>query len=113
MEAEKHKRTIKRNMKVLGTYKKEFDTIIDIYSGLLEQYDILYKRFLDGGMVLEDEEGKKTVLSSTLETLRKDIKSYNDALKLNPKSLQTKGNAEAKESKLEKALASLTVGDKQ
>lgn len=113
MEAEKHKKITKKNMKALGTYKKEFDPMIDIYADLLEQYDILYKRFIDEGMILEDAEGKKTVLSSTLETLRKDIKSYNDALKLNPKSLQTKGNAEAKESKLEKALASITAGDKK
>lgn len=86
--------TIKRRtisyMKELGTYKKQYNQLIEVYSDLLYQYYILTKQFEETGyeVVIETEKsgGKKSPILATLENLRKDIGTYSDRLLLNAKS---------------------------
>ena len=88
------KDTIKRRtisyMKELGTYKKQYNQLIDVYSDLLLQYYILTKQFEESGyeVVMETEKsgGKKSPILATLENLRKDIGTYSDRLLLNAKA---------------------------
>ena len=90
-----NKETIKKNtiesMKKLGTYKREYDPVIDIYSELSEQYNRLTSQFKESHY--RDFEvstayggSKKSPLVSTLESLRKDILQYASALGLTPKA---------------------------
>ena len=67
------KATIK-NMKALGTYRKEFDHLINIYA------DIYVNK-------AGAENLRKLPLINVMETLRKDILTYSDKLMLNPKAL--------------------------
>lgn len=88
------KDTIKRRtisyMKELGTYKKQYNQMIEVYADLLYQYYILTKEFEENGfqVVTETEKsgGKKSPILATLENLRKDIGTYSDRLLLNAKS---------------------------
>jgi len=69
------KRRIKKDMTSLGTYKTEFDPIIDVYAGML---------------ALKDEyEEDPTIEPRRMEVLRKDIITYSDRLLLNPKSRES------------------------
>lgn len=88
------KDTIKRRtisyMKELGTYKKQYNQLIEVYADLLLQYYILTKQFEESGyeVVMETEKsgGKKSPVLATLESLRKDIGTYSDRLMLNAKA---------------------------
>ena len=88
------KATIK-NMKSLGTYRKEFDHLINIYANMLYQY-ILYEeehaandyKFADWYVNKAGAENlRKLPIINVMETLRKDILTYSDKLMLNPKAL--------------------------
>ena len=68
------KRTIK-DMKSLGTYKPEFEPLIDIYAGMLAKKDE-YE-------MTEDIEPRR------MEVLRRDLITYSDRLLLNPKSRES------------------------
>ena len=82
-------KTIK-DMKGLKTYKKEYDSVIDTYAEIVEQYEILTKRYEDGDYNFQEStaagDHKKSPIVSTLESLRKDKLAYSDRLLLNPKS---------------------------
>ena len=88
------KDTIKRRtisyMKELGTYKKQYNQLIDVYADLLLQYYILTKQFEESGyevvIATEKSDGKKSPILASLENLRKDIGTYSDRLLLNAKS---------------------------
>lgn len=85
-----HLNRAREDMKKLGIYKPEFEPIIEIYSGLREQYDILVKQFVDSGYKFYEvtETGtKKAPLVTSLETLRKDILAYAGQLGLTPQGL--------------------------
>jgi len=109
------KETIKRatiaNMKALGTYKPEYNRLIDIYAELVEQYGILTQRFIDGEYAFQtptaDGGFKKAPIVATLENLRKDILAYSDRLCLNPKSLETVTAEKESKSKLASVLSAL------
>lgn len=98
-------------MKKLGVYKPEYDRVIDIYSELNEQYELLYKRFAESDYQYETNTGadgvKKDPLVSTLESLRKDILQYSDRLRLNPKANMEVGGKAKKQSALAKALSNI------
>jgi len=108
------KGTIKKNtiadMKKLGTYRPEYNAVIDIYCELREQYECLTKVFKDSGYkkyatATADGGDKKSSLISTLESLRKDIANYSILLGLNPKALESiTAEKKAVVSKLNKAL---------
>lgn len=69
------KRRIKKDMTSLGTYKEEFDPIIDVYAGMLALKDEYEKT--------EDLEPRR------MEILRRDLITYSDRLLLNPKSRES------------------------
>ena len=102
------KLSIKKNtvadMKKLGTYKPEFEPIIDIYSELREQYELYTKQLKLKEYKCDEYTAaggtKKSALVSTIETLRKDILAYSDRLCLNPKSIETVTIESPKKSKL-------------
>lgn len=87
--------TIIREMKNLGTYKKEYNNLIDIYSGMLYQYHLFELQFEESGFQITEEytnkagatNQRKVPLLTAMESLRKDIITYSDRLCLNPKSL--------------------------
>nr|DAI73968.1 MAG TPA: terminase small subunit [Caudoviricetes sp.] len=82
-------------MKELGTYRKEFDMIIDIFSGMLFQYQKLDQDYAEMGYPVTDvyvnkagaENERKVPILTAMEILRKDILSYSNQLMMNPKSL--------------------------
>ena len=84
-----------KQMKELGTYRKEFDMIIDIFSGMLFQYQKLAQDYADMGYPVTDtyvnkagaENERKVPILIAMEILRKDILSYSNQLMMNPKSL--------------------------
>lgn len=84
---------VKMNMEALGVYKPEFDLTIDIYSGLIEQYQQLEKDFKKSKFKVVEKTGysdnsKKSPMVNTLESLRKDILAYSNALGLTPAGLK-------------------------
>lgn len=111
------KETIKKNtisdMKKLGTYKPEYDAMIDVYAEIREQYERLTKAFKDSGYKYQEETAdgghKKAPIVATLENLRKDVLTYSDRLCLTPKALSDKKTAESgktkKQSMLGRAMA--------
>ena len=101
------------NMKSLGIYKPEFDTTIQIYCSLVEQYQQLEKNFRKSKFTVVEETGysdnkKKHPIVGSMESLRKDILAYSNALGLTPAGLKKINDSmkpdKKKESKLEMAL---------
>lgn len=97
-------------MRELGVYKAEFDPIIELYSGLMAEYIALQAEYKKGGYkcsVPTATGEKKAPIVVTLESLRRDILSYANALGLTTVGL-LKVNDKAFEKKsasgLEKAL---------
>lgn len=94
--------TVKKQMKALGTYRPEFDAIINDYCELTRQQAILTERFQEGGY--QHAEGtttggsKKDPLLAALETYRKDILTYAMQLGLTPYGLKRINNATGEES---------------
>ena len=100
-------------MKKLGTYKKEYDMVIEIFGGMLFQYHIFEIQFSEGGYVITEEytnkagatNMRKVPIYTAMESLRKDIATYSDRLCLNPKALETVTTESKKESILAKVLS--------
>lgn len=92
-------------MQSLGTYRSEYDQIIDIYVKLIEQYESLKNK-----LTISDFQTRTDGVIS-LEKLRADIAKYSDMLCLNPKVFEkTKIKETPKKSKLEAAMEALTNG---
>lgn len=110
------KSAVTREMKSLGVYKKEYNNLIDIYSGMLHQYQLFEQKFEESNYLITEEHTnkagainqRKVPLLTAMESLRKDIVSYSDRLCLNPKTLFVETpNKEKKEgSALDQFLAS-------
>ena len=87
----KYKKLVKANMVSLKAYRPEFDTLIDVYSGMLSQYDIITNRLIDSdfNIEVETERGgtRKSATATAQEKLRTDLITYSDRLMLNPKTL--------------------------
>lgn len=104
-----------QNLKNLGTYKKEFDKMIDIYSGLVHQYMTFEEQFAESGYKIEEEytnkagatNMRKVPLYGAMESLRKDIATYSDRLGLNVKAMESITAEKMESSKLEKVLGNL------
>lgn len=104
---------VKSAMESLGTYKSEYDPLINVYVDLWEQYMAVQRR-LKASKYAASVEGtsgapKKSYDVGQHESIRKDILAYSDRLKLNPKAMDESPDAETG-SALEKALASLETG---
>ena len=96
-------------MQALGVYKPEFEPIIEIYSQLREQYNILTQRFIDSDYDFKEYTNtgtKKAPIVTTLEALRKDILAYAAQLGLTPQGLLKADDAAFKKPK-SSALASM------
>ena len=96
-------------MKKMGTFAPEYEPIIEIYAGLREQYYRLNAEYADGksyhyATPTADGGEKKSPLSLTIESLRKDIILYSDRLMLNPKARSETGGKKPRKSKLAEAL---------
>ena len=86
------KSAIVRNMKGVGSYKKEYDQIIDIYAGMMHEYLLFESEFEESEYKITEEytnkagatNQRKVPLLTAMESLRKDIITYSDRLKLNP-----------------------------
>lgn len=104
---------VKVAMESLGTYKSEYDPLINVYVDLWEQY-IAVQRRLKSAKYASSVEGtsgapKKSYDVGQHESIRKDILAYSDRLKLNPKAMDESPESDAG-SALEKALMSLEAG---
>lgn len=101
-------------MESLGIYRPEFETTISIYAGLVEQYQAIEKEFKKSKFTVVEKTGysdntKKSPMVGTLESLRKDILAYSNALGLTPSGLKKindsmKPEKKTQQSKLELAL---------
>lgn len=106
---------VKRKMKELGTYKKEYDQLIKIYAGMLHQYQEFEKQFEESGYQVTEEytnkagatNQRKVPIYTAMESLRKDIAAYSDRLCLNPKALENVTAEKESKSKLASVLSSL------
>ena len=106
---------VKRKMKELGTYKKEYDQLIKIFAGMLHQYQVFEEQFEESGYKIEEEytnkagatNMRKVPLYTAMESLRKDIAAYSDRLCLNPKSLENVTAEKESKSKLASVLSKL------
>ncbi|HSW76102.1 MAG TPA: P27 family phage terminase small subunit, partial [Candidatus Saccharimonadales bacterium] len=113
MNLKKLEQQIVHNMKMLDIYKPEFDMTISIYASLLDQYQQLEKDFRKSKFTVAEDTGysdnkKKSPIVGSLESLRKDILAYSNALGLTPaglKKINDDANKKKKtQSKLEMAL---------
>lgn len=73
-------------MQSLKVYKTEFDSTIDVYADLVYHYRRMMDVYEKDGYPVEDYAGKKPVIVTQLESMRKDIITYSDRLMLNPKA---------------------------
>ena len=79
-----------QKMEQLGIYKPEFYDAVERYAKLKKEYKTVYKKYEKTGFVcdVQTSQGtKKAPIVATLESLRKDILSAEDALGLNPRGL--------------------------
>ena len=94
---------IRRHMKSLGLYRKEYEPAILTLADISRQYDVLTDQFADGGYQfaeLTETGSKKAPIVTTLESLRKDKLSYMNALGLTPRgAVQTDSVTPKKEKK--------------
>jgi len=108
----KYKNLIKKNMKELDVYRAEYDMIIDVFSGILAEYDLLTIKLIesDFNIEVETERGgtRKSATATAHEKLRTDILMYSDRLMLNPKMIiSAKIKSNTTESLLSKTLRML------
>lgn len=80
---------IRKHMKGLGVYREEYEPAIMTLADIRRQYDILTKEFEEGGYQYSEqtrEGSKKAPIVTTLESLRKDILAYMNALGMTPRA---------------------------
>ncbi len=110
----KTERKIKSIMTKRGTWQPDFTEAVKKLAGMLDEFDILYERFVQDGyeIATTDSNGreKKTLLYSTLETLRRDSLSYMNALGLTPTALK-KLDAKVEDRKISPLTAALRKFD--
>lgn len=98
-------------MRVLGTYREEFDPVIEIYADLMDQYQDAMDSFIRSGKQYETETAaggtKKSGIVGAMENIRKDIITYSDRLGLTPKSLEAMKVESPKQSALVDAMTKL------
>ena len=109
----------KERMKILGTYREQFDPAIDMYAKMKRLLERLEEEFAEGDCrVVEEYTNKagatnmrKTALYATIAELRRDVSSQEDRLGLSPAGMKRINEAEMKKkkaaSKLDSALSKL------
>lgn len=105
-------KSVVEQMKKLGSYRPEFEDTVKHYAELSIEYDTLYAKYVTANYpcAIETEKGaKKSPITTTLESLRKDILAYAVQLGLTPAAIKKlKEDALAKQkqgSPLEKVLS--------
>lgn len=105
---------VKRDMKALNTYRKQFDSTIRTYAEMTVQLDILTQRWIaEGCPIVEEyinksgaETTRKSILYAAIESVRRDIRSREDALGLTPYGIK-KINDEMKKKEKHEGLGAL------
>ena len=103
----------RESMVKLGIYKPEFEPIIEIYSQLLDQYEILTKKFVASGYNYSEptaQGSKKAPIVTTIEAIRKDILSYASQLGLTPQGLLKADDGAFKKKKVSALSEALKAG---
>lgn len=103
------------NMRVLGTYRPEFEAPVRRYAEMRIQYDILSEKWYEEGCIITEEytnksgakNRRKTALYLSMESMRKELIDMENIFGLTPKGLKmikAKGLESKKQSALDKAL---------
>lgn len=106
------------NMKRLGTYRAEFNPVITRYAELRVQFLVLMQSYYDSGSKVTEEYTnkagftniRKTALYLALESLRKELRDFENDLGLTPAGLgkiNDEMKAKKKTSMLSEALKKL------
>lgn len=106
----------KLDMEALGTYRAEFNVVIERYAEMRLQFDILNKRwYAEGCQITEPYTNKagatnerKTALYLCIEKLRLELTDMENTLGMTPKGLQAikkKGLEQKKQSALDRMLS--------
>ncbi len=104
----KHYIQAKKDMQNLGIYKPEFEPTIEMYAQLKMQYSAIETQFRKSKYKFEVDTAtgvKKAPIVTTLETLRKDILTYANALGLTPQGLLKADEKAFEKKKPDSALA--------
>lgn len=118
MDCKEYKKIIEKQMKAVGTFKKEFSIVILTLSQLMEGYDKAVEKFeQSGGNIIIKHTNKakeanvvKNPFYLAIETMRMQILKYLAELGLTPsglKKINEKSMDSKKESTLAKALMKL------
>jgi hypothetical protein len=102
------KKEVVQQMTTLGTYKAEYKNTIDIFVGMLHEYETFQEQFEESGYQVTEEHTnaagatntRKVPLYSAMEKLRTDIGTYSNLLCLNVKALNSITVDAPKKSKL-------------
>lgn len=115
----KHKKNIIKQMKELGTYNKNFDTIIDLTAQIMYDYSVSKEDFEKSGSKITvkytNKNGATNIVKNpfylAIEKLRDDSITYLRELGLTPQGLKKinieLGTEKKQESKLDSILESL------
>jgi hypothetical protein len=107
------------DMKVVGTYRPQFDRTVRTYAEMSYDYKILLRQFENSGDQFVDEYTNKsgatnamtTAIYSEIKTIRKEMVTYESILGLTPAGLKRinkeMDQSKKKTSSLEKALSKL------
>lgn len=105
----------KKYMQAVGTYKPEFDVVIQRYADMRIQFDVFTEQWFDEGCVITEAytnkggatNERKTSLYSILEKLRGELTNLESLFGLTPKGLKEikkKGLEQKTESAMDKFL---------
>lgn len=82
----------KADMASIGTYKPEYDPIIEAYADIWIEYEIQHKRLVESDYQCETETAaggiKTSPLPKEVRELRKEIRAFADCLGLTVKPMQ-------------------------
>ena len=106
----------KKNMISLGTYREEFDVIIQRYAEMRMQFDMLNGKWYEGGCQVTEKytnkagatNERKTALYLAIEKLRDELVEMENLFGLTPrglKAIKKKGLEQKKSSALDKMLS--------
>lgn len=109
-------KTTKNSMESLGTYRKEFDVIIERYAEMRVQFDMLNEKWYEKDCVITESytnkagatNERKSPLYMAVEKMRTELTSMEDRFGMTPKGLKgikRKGLEQKKESALDKMLS--------